>query len=148
MDKNGITVPMGRPGEVWFKGYNVMPGYWNDEEMTKKAIDDDGWLKSGYLSIIVIIEILFFSTYEKDNSNNILFLMFSDILIMSEDGYGVVTGRIKDIIIRGGENIQPQAIEYFLESHPEIIQAQVCIENQNFIFNNFVVLVKGVWNTR
>ncbi|XP_025203104.1 acyl-CoA synthetase family member 2, mitochondrial-like [Melanaphis sacchari] len=95
VDKNGIIVPMGRPGEVWFKGYNVMPGYWNDEEMTKKAIDDDGWLKSG------------------------------DILILSEDGYGVVTGRIKDIIIRGGENIQPQAIEYFLESHPEIIQAQV-----------------------
>lgn len=51
VDKNGVTVPMGRPGEVWFKGYNVMPGYWNDEEMTKKAIDDDGWLKSGYLSI-------------------------------------------------------------------------------------------------
>ncbi|KAL4113744.1 hypothetical protein QTP88_017321 [Uroleucon formosanum] len=94
VDKNGITVPMGRPGEVWFKGYNVMSGYWNDDEMTKKAIDD-GWLKSG------------------------------DILILNEDGYGVVTGRIKDIIIRGGENIQPQAIEYFLESHPEIIQAQV-----------------------
>lgn len=47
MDKNGVTVPMGIPGEVWFKGYNVMPGYWNDEEMTKKAIDD-GWLRSGY----------------------------------------------------------------------------------------------------
>lgn len=48
--------------------------------------------------------------------------------MLSEDGYGVVTGRIKDIIIRGGENIQPQTIEYFLESHPEIIQAQVCTD--------------------
>ncbi|XP_050435531.1 medium-chain acyl-CoA ligase ACSF2, mitochondrial-like isoform X2 [Adelges cooleyi] len=95
VDKNGDVVPMGTPGEVWFKGYNVMPGYWNDEEMTKKSIVDDEWLRSG------------------------------DILIMSEDGYGVVTGRIKDIIIRGGENIQPQSIEYFLETHPEIVQAQV-----------------------
>lgn len=49
-----------------------------------------------------------------------------DILMLDEDGYGVVTGRIKDIIIRGGENIQPQEIEYFLESHPSIVQAQVC----------------------
>jgi len=54
VDKNGITVPMGRPGEVWFKGYNVMPGYWNDEEMTKKALDD-GWLKSGYTIYWLII---------------------------------------------------------------------------------------------
>lgn len=50
MDKNGVTVPMGTPGEVWFKGYNVMPGYWNDEEMTKKTIVDDGWLRSGCVS--------------------------------------------------------------------------------------------------
>lgn len=49
VDKNGVTVPMGIPGEVWFKGYNVMPGYWNDEEMTKKAIVEDGWLRSGYI---------------------------------------------------------------------------------------------------
>jgi len=47
VDKNGVMVPMGTPGEVWFKGYNVMPGYWNDEEMTKKAIVEDGWLRSG-----------------------------------------------------------------------------------------------------
>lgn len=52
MDKDGVIVPMGIPGEVWFKGYNVMPGYWNDEEMTKKAIVDDGWLRSGYLKNI------------------------------------------------------------------------------------------------
>jgi len=55
VDKNGITVPMGIPGEVLFKGYNVMPGYWNDEEMTKKTIDDDGWLRSGYLMDTLII---------------------------------------------------------------------------------------------
>jgi len=66
--------------------------------------------------------------------NKPIFSVSSDILILNEDGYGVVTGRIKDIIIRGGENIQPQAIEYFLESHPEIIQAQVRIENPSFIF--------------
>lgn len=57
VDKNGVTVPMGMPGEVWFKGYNVMPGYWNDEEMTKKAILDDGWLRSGYVVDIQIISL-------------------------------------------------------------------------------------------
>lgn len=129
VDKNGITVPMGRPGEVWFKGYNVMPCYWNDEEMTKKAIGN-GWLKSGYLLSLLVN----YFTVLYDKNTNILFSMFSDILILNEDGYGVVTGRIKDIIIRGGENIQPQAIEYFLESHPEIIQAQVRIEKPSFIF--------------
>lgn len=46
---------MGVPGEVWFKGYNVMPGYWNDEEMTKKAIVEDGWLRSGYFIIIELL---------------------------------------------------------------------------------------------
>lgn len=61
---------------------------------------------------------------------------FRDILILSEDGYGVVTGRIKDIIIRGGENIQPQDIEYFLESHPEIIQAQVCHDEIDLSIQN------------
>ncbi|XP_050435536.1 medium-chain acyl-CoA ligase ACSF2, mitochondrial-like isoform X3 [Adelges cooleyi] len=95
VDKNGDVVPMGTPGEAWFKGYNVMPGYWKDVEMTRKTIDDDGWLRSG------------------------------DVFALSEDGYGVITGRIKDIIIRGGENIEPQTIEYFLETHPEIVQAQV-----------------------
>jgi len=69
VDKNGITVPMGRPGEVWFKGYNVMPGYWNDEEMTKKAIDDDGWLKSGYLILIYYRNINYFSVWK----NKIIF---------------------------------------------------------------------------
>lgn len=55
VDKNGFTVPMGVPGEVWFKGYNVMPGYWNDEEMTKKAITEDGWLRSGYFQNIELL---------------------------------------------------------------------------------------------
>lgn len=49
VDKNNVTVPFGTPGEVWFKGYNVMAGYWNDEEMTKKAIVDGEWIKSGYI---------------------------------------------------------------------------------------------------
>lgn len=63
--------------------------------------------------------------------------------MLHEDGYGVVTGRIKDIIIRGGENIQPQSIEYFLESHPEILQAQVSITNYRRVFslNRFFVFV-------
>ncbi|XP_050439946.1 medium-chain acyl-CoA ligase ACSF2, mitochondrial-like [Adelges cooleyi] len=95
VDRNGDIVPMGTPGEVLFKGYNIMPGYWKDVEMTRKIIDDDGWLRSG------------------------------DVFVLSEDGYGVITGRIKDIIIRGGENIEPQTVEYFLETHPEIVQAQV-----------------------
>lgn len=68
--------------------------------------------------------------------------------MLNEDGYGVVTGRIKDIIIRGGENIQPQSIEYFLESHPEILQAQVCSVNKSIFFLNLVSILKGIWNTR
>jgi len=60
--------------------------------------------------------------------------VFRDILILNEDGYGIVTGRIKDIIIRGGENIQPQEIEYYLESHPEIVQAQVCMRILFLVF--------------
>lgn len=56
VDKNGDTVSMGMPGEVWFKGYNVMPCYWNDEEMTKKAIVNGEWLRSGYDDIFINIE--------------------------------------------------------------------------------------------
>lgn len=78
--------------------------------------------------------------------------IFRDILMLDEDGYGVVAGRIKDIIIRGGENIQPQEIEYYLESHPSIIQAQVCAAKINlykvFITINLILFFKGVWNTK
>ncbi|XP_008554217.1 medium-chain acyl-CoA ligase ACSF2, mitochondrial isoform X1 [Microplitis demolitor] len=95
VDENGQTIPIGTPGELWTRGYSTMIGYWNDPENTSKTIDEAGWLKSG------------------------------DKFILHANGYGEVVGRLKDIIIRGGENIFPKEIEGFLESHNDIIEAQV-----------------------
>ena len=72
-----------------------MAGYWNDPEKTAEAIDGDGWMHTG------------------------------DIAVMDDDGYLAITGRIKDMVIRGGENIYPREIEEFLYSHPDIVDAQV-----------------------
>lgn len=90
-----LPVPFGSEGELWVRGYNVMMGYWEDIENTNKTINKDGWLKTG------------------------------DKFILRKDGYGRIIGRIKDIIIRGGENIFPKEIENHLESHPAISEAQV-----------------------
>ena len=87
--------PPGKPGEFCCRGYNVMKGYYNMPEETKKAIDKDGWLHSG------------------------------DIGIKDEQGYFSVTGRIKDMIIRGGENIYPKEVEDFLYNMPGIRDVQV-----------------------
>jgi len=91
----GETAERGQPGEFCTRGYGVMMGYWNDEEKTREAIDADGWLHTG------------------------------DLAVMREDGYCNIVGRIKDMVIRGGENIYPSEVEAFLYTHPDIDDAQV-----------------------
>jgi fatty-acyl-CoA synthase len=91
----GLTRPRGEPGELCTRGYSVMLGYWNEPEKTAEAIDPARWMHTG------------------------------DIGIMDADGYLNITGRIKDMVIRGGENIYPREIEEFLYTHPDILDAQV-----------------------
>jgi len=91
----GRVVPTGVHGELCTRGYLVMKGYYNNPEATRRAIDEDGWLHSG------------------------------DIAVMDENRYVRITGRLKDTIIRGGENISPREIEEFLYGHPKIAEAQV-----------------------
>lgn len=91
----GEVVPVGEKGEICCRGYSVMRGYWDDDERTADTIDSEGWLHSG------------------------------DIGIMDAQGYTQITGRIKDMIIRGGENIYPREIEEFLYTHPEIQEVQI-----------------------
>jgi fatty-acyl-CoA synthase len=91
----GRTQPLGEPGEFLARGYVVMRGYWKDPERTAEAIDPAGWMHTG------------------------------DLATMDEHGYVRVVGRIKDMIIRGGENVYPREIEEFLYTHPEIADVQV-----------------------
>jgi fatty-acyl-CoA synthase len=91
----GATVPRGTPGEQCTRGYGVMPGYWDDDEATQRAIDADGWMHTG------------------------------DLAVMDDDGYVSIVGRIKDLIIRGGENISPREVEEVLYGLPEISAAEV-----------------------
>ncbi|WP_043655014.1 AMP-binding protein [Nocardia thailandica] len=91
----GRTVPRGEPGELCTRGYSVMLGYWDEPVKTAEAIDAARWMHTG------------------------------DIGVMDADGYVSVTGRIKDMVIRGGENIYPREIEEFLYTHPDIVDAQV-----------------------
>ena len=91
----GRVVPRGTPGEQCTRGYNVMRGYWNDAEATAKAIDASGWMHTG------------------------------DLAVMDADGYVSIVGRIKDIIIRGGENISPREVEEFLHTIDGVAEAQV-----------------------
>ena len=93
--KTGQVVPRGTAGELCVRGYPVMLGYWNDEEATREAIDEARWMHSG------------------------------DLAVMREDGYVNIVGRIKDMIIRGGENVYPREIEEFLYAHPKIQEVQV-----------------------
>ncbi len=91
----GDVVERGEPGELCTRGYSVMLGYWDDDEKTREAIDDDGWMHTG------------------------------DLAEMRDDGYCTVVGRIKDMVIRGGENVYPREIEEFLYTHPDIEDVQV-----------------------
>jgi fatty-acyl-CoA synthase len=95
VDENGHIVPLGTPGELCTRGYSVMLGYWNDPENTAKAIDPARYMHTG------------------------------DIATMDEDGYLNIAGRIKDMVIRGGENIYPREIEEFLYAHPAIKDVSV-----------------------
>jgi fatty-acyl-CoA synthase len=93
--KSGAQVERGTPGELCTRGYCVMAGYWNDPQKTAEAVDADGWMHTG------------------------------DIAVMDDDGYVAITGRIKDLVIRGGENVYPREIEEFLYGHPDVVDAQV-----------------------
>jgi fatty-acyl-CoA synthase len=93
--KTGRTVPRGTPGELCTRGYSVMLGYWNQPDKTAEAVDAARWMHTG------------------------------DLAVMDSEGYLAITGRIKDMVIRGGENIYPREIEEFLYTHPDIVDAQV-----------------------
>ncbi|MFC7850540.1 AMP-binding protein [Arthrobacter sp. NPDC057388] len=95
VDLAGDVVERGEIGELCTRGYAVMQGYWNQPEKTAEAIDQDGWMHTG------------------------------DLARMDEDGYVVIEGRMKDMVIRGGENIYPREIEEFLYTHPSIQDVQV-----------------------
>ena len=93
--ETGTTVPRGQSGEFCTRGYSVMHGYWDDEPRTREAIDADGWMHTG------------------------------DLAVMDAEGYVNIVGRIKDLVIRGGENIYPREIEEFLYRHPQVQDVQV-----------------------
>jgi fatty-acyl-CoA synthase len=92
---DGTIVATGVSGELCTRGYSVMQGYWNEPERTAEAIDADGWMHTG------------------------------DLATMDEDGYVNIVGRIKDLVIRGGENVYPREVEEFLYGHPDIVDVQV-----------------------
>ena len=92
---SGHTVPVGTPGEVCTRGYLVMRGYWDNPEATDEAIDEAGWMHTG------------------------------DLGVMDAAGYLNIVGRIKDMVIRGGENLYPREIEELLFQHPAVASVQV-----------------------
>ena len=91
----GAVVPRGTPGELCTRGYSVMLGYWNDDAATAEASDAAGWMHTG------------------------------DLATMDADGYVNIVGRIKDMIIRGGENVYPREVEEYLYTHPDVVDVQV-----------------------
>jgi fatty-acyl-CoA synthase len=93
--ETGATLPRGEPGELCTRGYSVMLGYWEEPQKTADVVDRARWMHTG------------------------------DIGIMDSEGYLNITGRIKDMVIRGGENVYPREIEEFLYSHPDVLDAQV-----------------------
>ncbi|CAL9391878.1 3-[(3aS,4S,7aS)-7a-methyl-1,5-dioxo-octahydro-1H-inden-4-yl]propanoyl:CoA ligase [Actinosynnema sp. ALI-1.44] len=93
--ETGRTVPRGTPGELCTRGYSVMLGYWEQPDKTAEAVDAARWMHTG------------------------------DLAVMDDEGYVNITGRIKDMVIRGGENLYPREIEEFLHTHPDVLDAQV-----------------------
>ena len=92
---DGATVAVGEPGELCTRGYSVMKGYWDDAEKTREAIDADGWMHTG------------------------------DLATIDAEGYCNIVGRVKDMVIRGGENVYPREVEEFLYRHPKVKEVQV-----------------------
>jgi fatty-acyl-CoA synthase len=95
VDADGETVPRGVAGELCTRGYSVMLGYWDDPEKTAEAIDPEGWMHTG------------------------------DLATIDAEGYGNIVGRIKDMVIRGGENVYPREVEEFLYRHPKVADVTV-----------------------
>lgn len=95
IDADGATVAVGAPGELCTCGYSVMKGYWDDAEKTREAIDADGWMHTG------------------------------DLATIDAEGYCNIVGRVKDMVIRGGENVYPREVEEFLYRHPKVKEVQV-----------------------
>jgi len=95
IDDDGLIVPPGQPGELCTRGYSVMRGYWDDEQRTRESIDAAGWMHTG------------------------------DQATIDDEGYCNIVGRIKDMVIRGGENVYPREIEEYLYRHPKIQDVQV-----------------------
>lgn len=95
VDADGRIVPRGEPGELCVRGYSVMRGYWGEPERTGEVLDGEGWMHTG------------------------------DLATIDEDGYCRIVGRLKDMIIRGGENVYPREIEEFLYTHPKVQDVQV-----------------------
>jgi fatty-acyl-CoA synthase len=96
VDVQGRCVPRGVQGELHTRGYSVMKGYWQDPEKTREVLDDSGWMHTGDLGVI------------------------------DDEGYANITGRLKDMVIRGGENVYPREIEEFLYRHAKVQAVQVC----------------------
>jgi len=95
VNANGTTVPRGSPGELCTRGYSVMQGYWGDPDRTAEAIDAAGWMHTG------------------------------DLAVLDSEGYCNIVGRLKDLIIRGGENVYPREVEEFLYRHPKVLDVAV-----------------------
>ncbi|HXS03792.1 MAG TPA: AMP-binding protein [Rhodanobacter sp.] len=95
VDERGQVVPRGTPGELCTRGYSVMLGYWDDVAHTREAIDEARWMHTG------------------------------DLAVIDADGYCSIVGRLKDMIIRGGENVYPREVEEFLYTHPKVLDVQV-----------------------
>ncbi|NRB16729.1 MAG: AMP-binding protein [Rhodobacteraceae bacterium] len=95
IDENGAIVPVGTSGELCTRGYSVMYGYWDNSEKTAEAIDPNGWMRTG------------------------------DLAELDDQGFCSIVGRLKDMIIRGGENIYPREVEDFLFRHPSVMEVQV-----------------------
>lgn len=95
VDEEGNILPVGEQGELWTRGYSVMQGYWGDPERTEESIVNGGWMRTG------------------------------DLAVLDDEGYCNIVGRVKDMIIRGGENVYPREIEEFLYRNPKIQEVQV-----------------------
>jgi len=95
IDEDGHIVPRGERGELCTRGYSVMLGYWDDDEKTRAAIDSEGWMHTG------------------------------DLATLDEDGFCNIVGRLKDMVIRGGENVYPREVEEFLFRHPKVADVTV-----------------------